>query len=356
VAESDPQVGMVTSRIQLFYDQLPLSLKATPHKPESDDRTLGIQIFKVESNVDKGVVQYLEGFYGWENPSTAQRFRWTKEEALLGIPVPRINQNWSVSITMAAPRPHNQPIHLSISVEDHIITQQVLQGSSPNKYQIEIPAHIRIWATPLIQNAGSLIFWDGSGRDRGTFIRDSEVFYEKDQGQYSTVEEVPAGCGAGLLIRKEMLEDVGLLDDDFFMYYEDTDLSLRARWRGWKILYAPQAIVRHIHCGSSKEWSPFFIYHTDRNRLAMLFKNGLPEQVWEAWRSYFAAAFGKLLRASIDWVNGRPIWNKHIHRAWIHWRVIGTLLLWLPKLWRKRKQIQRKAIVPPSTIASWFKE
>jgi hypothetical protein len=152
-----------------------------------------------------------------------------------------------------------------------------------------------------------------------------------------------------------MLEDVGLFDEDFFMYYEDTDLSLRAQSRGWKILYAPHAIIRHIHCGSSQEWSPFFVYHVDRNRLAMLFKNGLPRQVWQGWWTYMVNALSNVMRAGVDWIRRRE-WQERIRRALIQVRVIGTLLLWLPKLWRKRRRIQQRGLVTSSEITSWFKE
>jgi len=356
VAEGDPRAGMVTARIWLFYDQLVLRLEATPFKPENDERVLGVQVFGVESNAPGGVVQYLEGFYGWECLPSGRRFRWTKEKALLGTPVPPGDRDWSLFFLLAAPRPYGQPAHLTVSLGDHRLAELVLTSASPAEYRVEVPAHARVWATPLIQNAGSLVFRDGSGRDRGTFVRDFELFYEEDRGQYGVVEEVAAGCGASLLIRKAMLEDVGLLDDDFFMYYEDTDLSLRARWRGWKVLYAPEAIVRHIHCGSSQEWSPFFIYHADRNRLAMLFKNGLPGQVWQAWGAYAASALGNLLRAGAGWAARRLGWRGHAYRALIQWRVIGALLPWLPKLWRERRRIRREARVAPAEIARWFEE
>jgi GT2 family glycosyltransferase len=64
-----------------------------------------------------------------------------------------------------------------------------------------------------------------------------------------------------------------VFDDDFFMYYEDTDLSWRLRARGWNIRYEPTAVVRHLHSASSVEWSPFFTFHVERNRLLILAKN-----------------------------------------------------------------------------------
>src|SRR5262249_51352308 len=120
----------------------------------------------------------------------------------------------------------------------------------------------------VIQNAGSLVLSDGSGGDRGTG--------EEDRGQYDRREEVFAACGAAVLLTRPMLDDVGALDPAFFAYYEDTDLSWRMRLRGWKIVYEPEAVVEHTHSGTSIEWSPFFTFHADRNRLFMILKNAPP--------------------------------------------------------------------------------
>ncbi len=356
VAESDPQVGIVTARIRLFYDQLVLRLSITPFRPINDERVLGVQVFDVRSGLVGGVVQYLEGFYGWEHLPSGQRFRWTGEKALLGIPVPHGKKGWSLSLLLAAPRPQSQPVYLTISIRDYLLAEWVLSGATPTEYHLRIPACARAWAVPLIQNAGSIVFQDGSGRDRGTFVRNCELFYEEDRGQYNALEEVAAGCGASLLLRRAMLQDVGLLDDDFFMYYEDTDLSLRARWYGWKIVYAPQAIVRHIHCGSSQEWSPLFIYYTDRNRLAMLFKNGAFNQVWRAWTAYVANALVGLLKIGASLLRRKPNWHEHVQHVRIQWLVIASLARWLPKLLQKRYQIRKNARVSPDEIARWFTE
>ena len=52
--------------------------------------------------------------------------------------------------------------------------------------------------------------------------------------------------------------EVGWFDDDFFLYYEDTDLSWRLRADGWAIRYQPTAVLRHLHSASSTEWSPLW--------------------------------------------------------------------------------------------------
>ncbi len=117
----------------------------------------------------------------------------------------------------------------------------------------------------ILNNAGSQIHPDGWAGDRG--------YNQKDVGQFDQVEEVFCFCGASALIKRELIEEIGAFDEDFFMYFEDTDLSWRARWTGWKIFYTPKSIVQHIHCGSDFEYSPNFVYHVWRNRLLLILKN-----------------------------------------------------------------------------------
>lgn len=125
-----------------------------------------------------------------------------------------------------------------------------------------------------IQNAGSYLFDDGHARDRGAVVTDSkEQLYELDSKYYSLPKEVDAFCGASTALNKEVFLDLGGFDEQMFLYYEDTDLSIRLRKRGYTILYQPKSELTHIHTASSHEWSDFFIYHTELNRLLLLWKH-----------------------------------------------------------------------------------
>ncbi|OIO72239.1 MAG: dTDP-Rha--alpha-D-GlcNAc-pyrophosphate polyprenol alpha-3-L-rhamnosyltransferase [Zetaproteobacteria bacterium CG_4_9_14_3_um_filter_49_83] len=59
------------------------------------------------------------------------------------------------------------------------------------------------------------------------------------------VEEAEAISGAFMLVRREALEDVGVLDEDYFLHCEDLDWCMRFRRRGWKILFIPHESVTH---------------------------------------------------------------------------------------------------------------
>lgn len=79
--------------------------------------------------------------------------------------------------------------------------------------------------------------------------------------------------GGASLYRLSMLKKIGLFDEDFFAYYEDTDVSFRAQLTGWKIVYTPLAIAFHQQGATSKKLPGFTVYHTFKNMPLLFFKN-----------------------------------------------------------------------------------
>jgi len=354
VAQSDPRIGIVTGHLRLYYDQLELTLETETFSPPDDPRSLGVMVHEVSTGVFRGVVQYLEGFYWREGESSGPTWRWTQARARLGLPVPVGTGDFMVNFQLAAVRPGNQSVPLRVFLQDRLIADWVVPSGGPHAFTLELPATVRAIAKPVEQNTGSILFRNCASRDRGTYVRNDEVFYETDVGQYSQVEEVFAACGASLLMRREMIDEVGLLDDDFFIYYEDTDLSWRAQLYGWKVVFSPEAYVRHIHCGTNTEWSPFFIYLTGRNRLAMVFKNGTWGQVLRVWGEYYLSVLRMAWRALRMWAKRRPDWRQYSPHLNVHARIASRLVLWLPSLLVKRIRIQRGARVPKKRLESWF--
>jgi N-acetylglucosaminyl-diphospho-decaprenol L-rhamnosyltransferase len=124
---------------------------------------------------------------------------------------------------------------------------------------------------------------------------------------------------AAVLIRKSVFEKIGLLDEGFFMYFEDMDFCYRARKAGIGILYWPHARVVHLRGGSS----PVKQLTAERKR---------PPKYWYASRNrYYAKHFGilGLWRANLLWYAGRAIaaarelvGNKQPHTNKSQWRDI----------------------------------
>jgi len=354
VAIDHPQAGMVTGHLHLFYDYITVTLKIDTFRHPQDQRELGVQISDVSSGVMKGVVQFLDGAYGWERDTSGRKFRWTKDKAMIGIPAPLASGDFALKFTLAAPRLNKESVHCQVQINNVVYADWALIGEEPAEYELIIPEEIRLQAIPYEQNTGSLIFRNGMGRDRGTYVKDNEALFEPDTGKYARVEEVFAGCGASLLLKREMLAEVGVFDDAFFMYYEDTDLCWRARLLGWTVLYAPQAIVRHIHCGTTQEWSPFFIYLTERNRLAMILKNGSPWQILWVWGSFIFRLLELGWKFLVSILFFKPDRRLLAAQILVRIRVLTTLLVWQPRLWQKRLQTQKHRKAPYREIEAWF--
>jgi O-antigen biosynthesis protein len=95
---------------------------------------------------------------------------------------------------------------------------------------------------------------------------------ERDRGQYDTEKDVDGLCWAAVLFRQACLADVGEVDRDFVMYFEDVDYAKRCRDKGWKLRYIPTAIAHHVYGGSS-EGNSLTEYFCNRNRFLYLAKH-----------------------------------------------------------------------------------
>lgn len=119
----------------------------------------------------------------------------------------------------------------------------------------------------LVNSTGVEITRDVNGFDRDWLAPVTGV-----EGEHA---RPPFGfSGAAVFLRRAALDDVGVFDRRFFMYYEDLDLSWRLRLAGYAIEYEKRAVVRHRHAASSGHHSPLVRYHSMRNRMLTVLKNG----------------------------------------------------------------------------------
>ena len=116
----------------------------------------------------------------------------------------------------------------------------------------------------ILNNAGVALVAGGYGTDRG--------FGQPDGPPFDQRQEVFGFSGGACLLRRSAVEAIGGIAPEFFMYYEDADLSWRMRLAGYTIRYEPAATVRHRHGASSDLRSESFAYFTERNRLLMLLR------------------------------------------------------------------------------------
>lgn len=197
---------------------------------------------------------------------------------------------------------------------------------------------------------GLLIYPDGLARGRGRL--------EKDTGRYDTPGAVfiPSACAG--LYRRLMLEEVGLFDEDFFAYCEDTDLGFRARLSGWKAVSVPAAVVYHHYSGTGGRYTPFKAYLVERNRIWVALKN-LPTRYlllipFYTWWRYLMQVYG-ILRgrgAGGRFVEGFS--KAELVRVLV--KAYADAFKALPGVLAKRRAIQTRRAVPAKTVGEWLRD
>ena len=156
--------------------------------------------------------------------------------------------------------------------------------------------------------SGGFIDYLGFPFCRGRVVGTAEM----DRGQYDTVIDVFWATGACLLIRSELYNQVGGLDDEFFAHMEEIDLCWRLKGQGFRIVCIPQSEVYHVGGATLQVEHPHKTYLNFRNNLLMLYKN-LPQKSLSnimRWRMLFdyAAAFQLF-------VTGKPKNAKSVFKA-----------------------------------------
>jgi GT2 family glycosyltransferase len=335
------RLAAVSAKIVFLPRFLAVDLSTPGFVPGTlDTRELGVRVYRVEvdgADVTERVL-WDRVAYGPEGEGEG-RFRWTRPAGMLLVPVDRPDGE-------AAP----VRLRLRVAAERTKSVELTWAGGSgsgkaepePVDLEVEVPAGAPL--VDVLNNAGSMVFRDGYGADR--------AYQELDRGQYQLTEEVFAFCGGAVCFRTEALRQAGVFDDDFFLYYEDTDLSWRLRSLGWRIRYQPAAVARHIHSASSVEWSPLFVFHTDRNRLLMLTKNASAGLAAREVLRYPLTTASLALRevARARHTRRRP----PVRPTLLRLRVLRSYLGLLPKMLVRRRRIAAQAAVDRKRLERWL--
>jgi GT2 family glycosyltransferase len=332
------RVGVVTSKVVFQPTFLRLTLSTAGFVPGGGDpRELGIRLFDVTvEDVDVTDKVLMERLTWGVEGTGAGRFRWTKSSGELLVPLPDGHPGpYEICLRSAAET--DKPV--TVSWDGGSTTFDV--GVDPAEHVFEVPL-----GTPsydVINNVGSIVTRTGYGADRG--------FQEVDEGQYDKPEEVFALCGCAVAMRTQPGQEAGWFDDDFFMYYEDTDLSWRLRAAGWSIRYEPSAVVRHVHSASSVEWSPNFTFHATRNRLLLLLKAFDGSVVRREWMAFFLSTL-QALRPVVGAV--RRLRRPQTTQLRMRLRILRSLVRLAPRELRARRQLAATAVVSRDELAGWL--
>jgi GT2 family glycosyltransferase len=201
----------------------------------------------------------------------------------------------------------------------------------------------------VLDNVGHLLYADGLSRGRGRL--------ETDCGQYDQEEEIVLPSGCAVLLRRAMLADVGLFDEDLFAYCDDTDLGLRARLAGWRCRSVPAAVVFHKYSAASAAYSPLKAFLVERNRAWVAVKC-LPTPLLLA-----SPVFTALRLAAQAWgaVSRRGAAGRFAstHSPWqllaVLLRAYVAAVRGLPSAWQKRRAVQRRRRVSAWEAIGWLR-
>ena len=316
---ADDRVGAVTGKLLL----LPRAV-AVPVRAESG-RRLGVAAVRRDGDDITGALVWDPLLSGAQDDAVL----WCVPDPVLLVPVPDagdvLDRPVRVEVDVVTGSPGVVPAAGR--------AQQVLQ---PGRLVVQLEAGTA--TTDVVNSAGTVLLDGAYAADRG--------FGQADDGRYDDPAEVFGGCGASLALRTSALRDVGLFDDDWFLYYEDVDLCWRLRRRGWQVRYAPAAVARHEHSGSVGTRSDLHVFHDARNRLLTLAKNAsLPLLVRTVGRYPLTTAAGALRAAR----PGGPSLGPTRMRL----RVLVSFLRLLPGVLVRRRTVQRSATVPRRAVEAW---
>jgi GT2 family glycosyltransferase len=169
---------------------------------------------------------------------------------------------------------------------------------------------------------------------------------ELDRGQFDEEALVFGACAAAALYRREVFDDIGLFDEDFFSNCEDGDVSFRAQLAGYRCLYVPSSVVYHIGSASTGgKRSPTNTRLGTQNGINLLVKNLPVSLVWKVLPSVVAGHLYRLASTSI---------SLEILKAYLS-GLAGALRL-LPRMLKKRREIQKRRRVPDGYVYQLLRE
>lgn len=165
----------------------------------------------------------------------------------------------------------------------------------------------------LYFNSGETIQYAGSTRIDPFTGRSKRIGYmEKDQGQHNRLQETDLAHGAAMMVPRKVIEEVGMMPDFFFLYYEEVDWCESIKKAGYKIYFVPDSKVYHKESMSIGKGSTLKTYYMTRNRLLYMRRNteGFRKLTWILFFLFFSLPKNALmftLKRDID--HAKAFWK-----------------------------------------------
>lgn len=238
-------------------------------------------------------------------------------------------------------------------VELDFLTKMVLELNKQEKVGMVSAKILFMKDRETVDSIGLEITPDGLAKNIGL---------GENQNKFNAKREVFCPAGAAALYSKELLldiEDSGqFLDEIYEYYFEELDLGWRARLRGWKCVFSPEAVVYHLKSATSGPYSEFIAFYTNRNIFFTIIKNYPIKYAIKAFvlsfLRYFILLFGIIInKGAADKIN-KNIGPMRLVvvcvKGWL------DVLLNLSVMMQKRKRIRSDKGVTHEEIDRWFHE
>jgi len=334
--ERDPTVGAASSKVLFSSPFVEVALEAPVHvRGGGDRRPLGIQV--LGARVD-GVdvwprTQLVRGFWGPEYDGGSPH-QWSAGRALLRVPVRAGVDAPEAELLLGADR------DVTVVLRSGSAGASVPVGTQPRWCPVELGGN----TVDVLNSAGVDLLAGGYGADRG--------YLEVDDGRFDAGADVFAWSGASVLLSRAYLESAGLFDERFFLYYEDFDLAWRGRLRGWRHVYEPRSVARHVHAATTGMASPLQVHYVERNRLLTLVRNAPASLAWSAIVRFLLVTVSYARRDVLARVltGRRPSIEMVRRRLW----AFGAFLRLLPAALAGRRRARRGAVPTDADVRAWM--
>ena len=139
-------------------------------------------------------------------------------------------------------------------------------------------------------------------------------FYQKDSERFNKLSQTEAGHGAAMMVPRKVIEEVGLMTEVYFLYYEEHDWAEMIKKAGYKIYYQPKSVVLHKESVSTGKDSPFKTYYINRSRLLFARRNvtGLKKIISWCFQHFISLPKNSLVF----------IWKGQFNHLKAYWRAV----------------------------------
>jgi len=216
-----------------------------------------------------------------EYPVTA--YRHIKTGGNIGVAA---GNNTGIKLSLADNCSHVLILNNDIEIEQDFMFSKLLSLADADESMI-VPKIYYYDEKKIWMAGGYMDKWRALGVHYG--------YNQKDKPKYNIARHVTYSPTCFMLVKKEVFDATGIMDEKYFAYYDDTDFVLRATKLGYKIWYEPSLELLHKVSSSVGTNSPFYVYYSNRNKIYFIRKN------FKGLQRYFALLYTLISRIAF-WV------------------------------------------------------